>query len=244
MHPESEQFLEFKSLYSLADHLNCDLDQLQNELNVIKPMIKDENLKSIIELYEKLRPYKEAFPTVMSMITGALTIPVSSTTCERSFNYPEAKKEPANTGNYRRGRKEKIKGVVLHGTAGPNAVQWFKNPKAKVSAHYVVEKDGRVIQMVSEDDTAWHAGVVSPNSKYAKGPNPNSWLIGIEFSRDRNNANKMPEVQIKAGLKLVKDMKRRYGKQFGVYTHDQFETTRTCPGPKFPVKRFKDAIKG
>ena len=86
MYPESEQFLEFKSLCSLADHLNCDLNQLQNELNVIKPMIKYEKLKSIIQLYEKLRPYKEVFPTVISMITEALTIPVSSTTCERSFS--------------------------------------------------------------------------------------------------------------------------------------------------------------
>jgi hypothetical protein len=74
MYPESEQFLEFKSLCSLADHLNCDLNQLQNELNVIKPIIKDEKLKSTIELYEKLRPYKEAFQTVMSMITEAFAI--------------------------------------------------------------------------------------------------------------------------------------------------------------------------
>ncbi|CAF4495809.1 unnamed protein product [Rotaria sp. Silwood2] len=100
MYPESEQFLEFKSLYSLADHLNCDLNQLQSELNVIKPMIKDEKLKSIIELYKKLRPYKEAFPTVISMITGALTIPVSSTSCERSFSKMKLiKKSTRNTMN-------------------------------------------------------------------------------------------------------------------------------------------------
>ena len=82
MYPENEQFLEFKSLRSLADHLN----QLENELNVIKPMIKDDHSKSTIALFDKLRPYKEAFPTIMSMMIGALTIPVSSTTCERSFS--------------------------------------------------------------------------------------------------------------------------------------------------------------
>ncbi|CAF2773271.1 unnamed protein product [Rotaria sp. Silwood2] len=100
MYPDSEQFLEFKSLCSLADHLNCDLNQLQNELNVIKPMIKDEKLRSTIELYEKLRPYKEAFPTVISMITGALTIPVSSTSCERSFSKMKLiKRSTRNTMN-------------------------------------------------------------------------------------------------------------------------------------------------
>jgi len=86
MYPKNEQFLEFKSLRSLADHLNCDLNQLQNELNVIKPMKKVEKLKSTTELFNKLRPYKEALPTVISMVIGALTIPVSSTTCERSFS--------------------------------------------------------------------------------------------------------------------------------------------------------------
>jgi len=100
MYPESQQFLEFKSLCSLADHLNCDLNQLQNELNVIKPMIKDEKLKSTTELYENLRPYKEASPTVMTMIIGALTIPVSSTTCERSFSKMKLiKQSTRNTTN-------------------------------------------------------------------------------------------------------------------------------------------------
>ena len=70
MYRESERL---KSLCSSGDDLNYDLNQLQNELNVIKPMINDEKLKSIIELYEKLR----AFVTVMSVFTGALILPVS-----------------------------------------------------------------------------------------------------------------------------------------------------------------------
>lgn len=50
------------------------------------------------------------------------------------------------------------KGLVLHGTAGGGTVSWFQNSASQVSAHYVVEQDGRVVQMVSEDDTAWHNG--------------------------------------------------------------------------------------
>ena len=75
MYPENEKVLEFKALWLLAGHLNYDLNQLPNELNVIKPMIKNDIIKSTIELYEKLRPYKEPFSTVVSMITRALTIP-------------------------------------------------------------------------------------------------------------------------------------------------------------------------
>ena len=69
-------------------------------MNAIKPMIKDEKLKSIMKLYEKLRPYKEAFLTVMSMITGTLIIPVSSTNCERSFSKMKlVKRSTRNTMN-------------------------------------------------------------------------------------------------------------------------------------------------
>ena len=50
------------------------------------------------------------------------------------------------------------KGLVLHGTAGGGTVSWFQNSASQVSAHYVVEQDGRIVQMVSEDDTAWHNG--------------------------------------------------------------------------------------
>ena len=63
-------------------------------------MIKDEKLKSVMKLYEKSRPYKEAFPPVMSMITGALIIPVSSTNCERSFSKMKlVKRSTRNTMN-------------------------------------------------------------------------------------------------------------------------------------------------
>jgi N-acetyl-anhydromuramyl-L-alanine amidase AmpD len=50
----------------------------------------------------------------------------------------------------------------------------------------------------------------------------------------------MPEVQIAAGVKLVADIKRRY-KGINIYTHDQFSVGRTCPGPSFPLSRFKNA---
>ncbi|CAF3767631.1 unnamed protein product [Rotaria sp. Silwood1] len=86
LYPESENFLEFHSLREFADHLNCDRNLLENELNVIKPMVKDDKLKSIAGLYKKLTPYKNAFPTAVCMVAGALPVPVSSTTCERSFS--------------------------------------------------------------------------------------------------------------------------------------------------------------
>jgi N-acetyl-anhydromuramyl-L-alanine amidase AmpD len=57
-------------------------------------------------------------------------------------------------------------------------VAWFQNPQARVSAHYVIGKDGSIVQMVSLDRAAWHAGQSSlPGCR--GGVNPCS--IGIEI---------------------------------------------------------------
>ena len=83
-------------------------------------------------------------------------------------------------------------------------------------------------------------GLTTSNSALAGRPNGNLWCIGIEFSRNVNNDNAMPEAQIAAGVKLVADIKRRY-RNINIYTHDQFNVGRTCPGPNFPLSRFKSA---
>ena len=49
----------------------------------------------------------------------------------------------------------------MHYTAGQStssAVNWFKNPNAKASAHLIIGRDGEVIQMVPFNHVAWHAG--------------------------------------------------------------------------------------
>ncbi|WP_298651341.1 N-acetylmuramoyl-L-alanine amidase [uncultured Tistrella sp.] len=52
--------------------------------------------------------------------------------------------------------------VVLHYTGMPTAevaIDWLADPASRVSAHWVVEEDGRITRMVPEDRRAWHAGV-------------------------------------------------------------------------------------
>nr|WP_072774986.1 N-acetylmuramoyl-L-alanine amidase [Desulfitobacterium chlororespirans] len=34
----------------------------------------------------------------------------------------------------------------------------MQNPASQVSSHYLVLKDGRILQLVKDEDTAWHAG--------------------------------------------------------------------------------------
>lgn len=59
-----------------------------------------------------------------------------------------------------------VRTIVLHYTAGMNidsAVGWFSIPYSRVSAHYIIGREGQVVQMVHEEDVAWHAGVWKVN---------------------------------------------------------------------------------
>lgn len=72
--------------------------------------------------------------------------------------------------SYNRG----ITHVVIHTIEGSaaGAISWFKNSSSNVSAHYVINYDGSITQMVQDKDIAWHAG----NSYY------NAHSIGIEHA--------------------------------------------------------------
>jgi len=70
--------------------------------------------------------------------------------------------------------------LLLHYTgmqSGEAAIARLRDPVAKVSAHYVVEEDGRVFHLVPEDRRAWHAGV----SSWMGAANINQRSIGIEI---------------------------------------------------------------
>jgi hypothetical protein len=58
--------------------------------------------------------------------------------------------------------------IVVHTAQGSysGTYNWFQNCSAGASAHYVLRSsDGEITQMVSEADTAWHAGDSGTNSR-------------------------------------------------------------------------------
>lgn len=70
--------------------------------------------------------------------------------------------------------------LVLHYTGmrtGDEALRRLCDPDAKVSAHYMIEEDGRVFRLVPEDRRAWHAGVAC----WAGRRDINARSIGIEL---------------------------------------------------------------
>src|SRR5438094_10652407 len=73
---------------------------------------------------------------------------------------------PVPPSNYTVGREgNNIDLIVDHWTVVmfEGAIRRFTNPASILSAHYVIGSDGRIAQLVSEDDTAYHAGVYSVN---------------------------------------------------------------------------------
>lgn len=68
---------------------------------------------------------------------------------------------------------DRIRRIVMHYTTSRNVdgtVSHFLNPASRVSAHYIIARDGKIVQMVLDTDKAWHA------------KNANAESIGIEHS--------------------------------------------------------------
>lgn len=85
-------------------------------------------------------------------------------------------------------RRSPVSGVVQHYTGAGNGralARWLAGPDARVSAHLLICRDGHVIQQVSFDSEAWHAGEVSSKGLWRGQPQPenvNRFTVGIENS--------------------------------------------------------------
>lgn len=129
--------------------------------------------------------------------------------------------------------------VIIHHTAQNSVAQTirtFQVPHSKVSAHYVIGKDGRVVQMLNDYDRAWHAG----KSKWGSLTDINSSSIGIEL--DNNGRDNFPDAQINSLLILLDTLKTKYYiPQLNFIGHADIAPTRKDdPNINFPWKKLAD----
>ena len=97
--------------------------------------------------------------------------------------------------------------VILHYTSDDTAEQGLRtltDPVSKVSAHYLVGRDGKIYALVDERARAWHAGV----SYWGGNRDVNSASIGIELDNNGNEAFAAP--LLGALFALLDDLKLRY----------------------------------
>ena len=62
----------------------------------------------------------------------------------------------------RRTKKRKIQAIVIHYTGMrtlQSAVERLLYRKYKVSSHYVISRNGQILQLVKNNNIAWHAGI-------------------------------------------------------------------------------------
>jgi hypothetical protein len=115
-----------------------------------------------------------------------------------------AREVPAAWSNYPHVHRSAsaVRLVVVHVAEGSfrGTVGWFRNPRARVSAHYVVGRDGDVAHMVRDDQVAWHAG--------------NGWVnahsIGIEHEGYTGIDGTFTDAEYRTSARVVARLLRRY----------------------------------
>lgn len=106
---------------------------------------------------------------------------------------------------------------VIHATAGSLAASLHEltdpkpySPASRVSAHYVIDKGGRIFLLVAESEAAWHAGKSTwPHVPVVKG-SVNACSIGVELVNANDGVDPYPDAQIAALVALLADIRTRH----------------------------------
>jgi len=125
--------------------------------------------------------------------------------------------------------------IVLHHTSIGNAtaalrVLRTRNGEGPVSAHYLVEGNGHIDQLVDDGNRAWHAGA----ARWGDMTDLNSSSIGIELDNDGVSAFSQPQIQ--ALVNLLAELTTRLGipRQAVVGHGDVAPGRKNDPSVQFP----------
>ena len=166
--------------------------------------------------------------------------------------------------------------LVMHFTAGrdcESSVSWLTRPEARASAHLVIGRDGRIVQLAPFDRVTWHAG----RSHWRGVSGLNAHSVGIELDNagrleragggwqawfgggyadedvmiatHRNETrecgwHRFTERQLDTALEAAIAIVRAYRLE-DVIGHDDISPGRKSdPGPAFPMTSFRGAVSG
>jgi N-acetylmuramoyl-L-alanine amidase len=113
--------------------------------------------------------------------------------------------------NFTPKKNRKIQSIIIHYTGMKTAsasIKRLKNKKSKVSCHYLIDNSGKIIQMVKDQDIAWHAGISYWDGK----KNLNNSSIGIELQNkgEEFGYEKFRKRQITSLINLITLIKQKY----------------------------------
>jgi N-acetylmuramoyl-L-alanine amidase len=131
--------------------------------------------------------------------------------------------------------------IILHYTGmrtAKAALERLCDPDSKVSAHYVLDEEGRVFQLVEDEKRAWHAGA----SYWGGARDINSLSIGIELVNPGHEwgYRPFPETQIRSLKDLCHALMRTYAiPPARILGHSDVAPSRkTDPGELFPWREL------
>jgi len=132
---------------------------------------------------------------------------------------------------------KRITAIIIHYTGMQSERESLKkliSSRSKVSCHYLINRKGRIFNLVKDQNIAWHAG----KSMWGKYKNLNKNSIGIELVNKghRYGYQVFTKIQIKKLTKLCKSLKKKYKiKNNFILGHSDIAPLRKIdPGEKFP----------
>lgn len=151
---------------------------------------------------------------------------------------------PARSGRVR----QETRAVVMHWTASPRATaqnirDYFARSAKAVSAHYAVDWDGAIIEIMPSDEVAYHCGSsqAAPQMRdikpyTARGReimrgylSPNYTTVGIELCT-RDMSGMLDDTTLSAGAYVCARMLQKYGLGIdAVTTHYEVVGWKDCP---------------
>jgi len=113
--------------------------------------------------------------------------------------------------NYNERRVDTIDMIILHYTDtidSRDSIDIMTHPDREVSAHYLIDENGDIIQLVEKANRAWHAG----QSFWRGITDINSHSIGIEIQNPGHGHGyrEFPEEQMDSVLILCQDLVSQY----------------------------------
>jgi N-acetylmuramoyl-L-alanine amidase len=128
--------------------------------------------------------------------------------------------------------------VIIHYTGMQTASlalqRMCDDTSPKVSAHYFIDKNGQIYQLVSEKKRAWHAGI----SCWQGITDINSRSIGIELDNKGHEFgyHAFPKLQIQSLISLLDSIRTRYDiEDKNIIGHSDIAPMRKQdPGELFP----------
>ena len=186
---------------------------------------------------------------------------------QRLWNAMNIKKDIRSIFNHGPKGSTYQKYIVIHDTEGDgnaaSVINWWASNGNRIASHFVVNKDGSIVQCVELDRIAHHAGygTLGHNKKFGvtdesrddkKGTKPktswqqdygmNSYSVGIELVHSGTKA--YPKAQLEALDKLIAYIDAYYGFNSTIIDHKEWrignsDTSRTFAPYLINYKKYR-----